>query len=154
MTLAEAHDQFTALAQKVSPGRTPAELAAISADLNTLLHSLPNTEDFDAMCQQITGFSKLLSGQMSQAVLADLQSRSAALSTANKLLTDTATTAAADARVLTFEKPRLIAATLTTALTTAQQMRTAISSGNYSQALEKAQALETLFLNAQSTIKG
>jgi len=154
MTLQDAHAQFTALAEKVTPGRTPAELAAISAALNSLMRALPNAEEFDVIGQEIADFSKKLSGQMDQAALADLQSRTAILTTANQLLTDTANRAAADARTLTFAKPTLIAATLKTSLTTVLELRDAAKTGNVQQALEKAQALQALLIQAQSTIKG
>ena len=126
----------------------------ISSDLLNLQLALPNTPEFDPIRQTIADFLPRLVGQVAQAVLAELQSRTASLGAASALLTHTANEAAADARVLTFEKPKLIAAALKNAVDAVQQIRDAAKAGNFVQAIEKAQALQVLLSQAQTTIKG
>jgi hypothetical protein len=152
MTFQDAQDQFSTLVGQLAPGMAPDALDQISSDLLALQLGMPRSAEFSPIRQAIADFMPRLSVQMSQAVLADLRSRSAALVAASALLTQTATEASADARTLTFEQPKLIAAALTNAITTAQQLRDAIKSGNVQQAVEKAQAIETIIANAQATI--
>lgn len=154
MNFSEAKGQLDRLVQQLTPGLAPATIVGIKRELVALAGTLPNSAEFDPIRELILEFLPQLQGSVAQSVLASLQSRTAALGAATDLLAQTAADAEADARVLTFEKPRLIAAAVTNAIATAQQMRGAIAKGDYPQALEKAQALEALLAHAQSTIKG
>jgi hypothetical protein len=153
MTFQEAQARFTALVQSVTPALSAAELAQIQAQLYSLMCSVPNTPVFDPIVEAIKEVSPRLSGQITQAVLDGLAARSTALEAATGLLNKTAADAGADARVLQFAQPRLVAAALSNSVQTAQQLRDAIKAGNIAEVYSKAQALLVLLRQLESTIK-
>jgi hypothetical protein len=122
-------------------------------DLHNLLNSLPNTAEFDPIANVIAEFSPKLAGSVTQAVLIDLQSRDATLKAASVLLTQVSNKADADARTLTFEKPRLVAAALTEALGKLGELRMAAQSGNIEEAAAQVETLLTLIQHVQGSIK-
>jgi hypothetical protein len=129
------------------------ELVQKQKDLRNLLNSLPNTAEFDPIANAIAEFSPKLAGSVTQAVIIDLQSRDATLKEASGLLTQVSNKADADARTLTFEKPRLVAAALTEALVKLGELRIAAKSGNVAEAAAKVEALLTLIEHVQGSIK-
>lgn len=153
MTLPEAQIKFTSISLRLTPNLSDDASQQLISELTGLQDDLPNEAAFDPLNADIRALKSKLRGQITEAAIAELQSRTAALNSATALLSQTAADAAADARMLTFEKPQLIVATLKNAVTTVQEIRTAAQTGNYPQALEKIQALEALLAHAQTTIK-
>jgi hypothetical protein len=153
MTFQEAQARFAAIVQIVSPALSPTQLVQVQAQLNDLMEALPNTAEFDPIVEAIKAVSPRLSGRVTQAVLDDLASRSAALAAGASLLDQTASDASADARILQFDQPRLIAAALTNSLQVAQQLRDAARARNIPEVANQAQALMILLAQIQSTIK-
>jgi hypothetical protein len=153
MTFQEAQARFTAIIQSVSPALSATQLVQVQAQLNDLMDALPNTAEFDPIVDAIKAVSPRLSGQVTQAVLDDLASRSATLAAGASLLDQTASDASADARILRFDQPRLVAAALNNSLQVAQQLRDAARAKNIPEVANQAQALMILLAQIQSTIK-
>jgi hypothetical protein len=82
-----------------------------------------------------------------------LHARTAALTAATALLNKTAADATADARVLTFEKPKLIAAGLTGCIAAVRDLRTSLNGSDLATAAVKAEALLAQLTQLQGTIK-
>ena len=78
MTFQDAQAQLAGLVQKITPGLAPDALDEISSDMLNLQLGMPNTPEFDPIRQTIADFLPRLVGQAAQAVLAELQSRTAA----------------------------------------------------------------------------
>src|SRR5206468_2241300 len=110
MTFQEAQTKFSSIVSSMSPAMSSRELVQKQRDLQNLLTSLPNTQEFDPIVSAIAEFSPKLAGEVTQAVVQDLQSRDAAFKEVSGLLTQVSNKADADARTLTFEKPKLVAA--------------------------------------------
>lgn len=153
MTFQEAQTRFAAITQSVSPALSATQLVQVQTQLNGLMDALPNTAEFDPIVDAIKAVSPRLSGQVTQAVLDDLASRSAALAAGASLLDQTASDASADARILRFDQPRLVAAALVNSLQVAQQLRDAARAKNIPEVANQAQALMILLAQIQSTIK-
>ena len=153
MTFQEAQAKFSAIVSSVQPAMSSGELVQRQKDLQNLLNSLPSAAEFDPIASAIAEFSPKLAGQVTHAVVKDLQSRDATLKEASGLLARVANKAEADARTLTFQKPKLVAAALTEALVNLQELRAAAKSGNLDQAAAKAEALIALVEHVRGSIK-
>lgn len=153
MTFQEAQARFAGIIQSVNPGLAAPQLVQIQSQLYDLMNAMPNTAEFDPIVDAIKAVSPRLSGQVTQAVLNDLASRSSGLAVATDLLNQTAAQAGGDARVLTFDQPRLVAAALNRSVQAAQKLRDAASAGNVTAVADQAQALIVLLTQIQSTIK-
>jgi hypothetical protein len=153
MTFQEAQARFTGIVQTITPGLSSAELVQKQAQLQGLLNSLPNSVEFDPLANAIAEFSPKLAGQVTQAVLADLQSRDASLQAAAGLLNRVENRAQADARTLRLEQPKMIVATLTESVTTLEQIRNDVQAGNLQKAVANTEALLSLVNTVRTTIK-
>jgi hypothetical protein len=153
MTFQEAQARFTSIVQTITPGLSSAELVQKQAQLQGLLNSLPNSVEFDLLANAIAEFSPKLSGQVTQAVLADLQSRDARLQAAAGLLNRVENRAQADARTLRLEQPKMVVAALTESVTTLEQIRNDVQAGNLLTAVANTEALLSLVNTVRTTIK-
>jgi hypothetical protein len=153
MTFQEAQARFTGIVQTITPGLSSAELVQKQAQLQSLLNSLPNSVEFDPIANAIAELSPKLAGQVTQAVLADLQSRDARLQAAAGLLNRVENRAQADARTLRLEQPKMIVATLTESVTTLEQIRNDVQAGNLQTAVANTEALLSLVNTVRTTIK-
>ena len=153
MTFQEAQARFAAITRAIRPGLPPAQLVQIQGQLNDLLEALPNTAEFDPVVEAIQAVSPRLTGQVTQAVLDDLASRSAALAAGASLLDQTAAEANADARILQFDKPQLVAAGLNQSVQAALRLRDGAQAKDLPEVARQAQSLVILLRQMQSTIK-
>jgi hypothetical protein len=153
MTFQEAQARFTGIVQTITPGLGSAELVQKQAQLQSLLNSLPNSVEFDPIANAIGELSPKLSGQVTQAVLADLQSRDARLQAAAGLLNRVENRAQADARTLRLEQPKMVVAALTESVTTLEQIRNDVQAGNLLTAVANTEALLSLVNTVRTTIK-
>ena len=153
MTFQEAQTRFTNIVQTITPGLGSAELVQKQTQLQNLLNSLPNTAGFDPIANAIAELSPKLAGQVTQAVLADLQSRDASLRAAAGLLDRVENRAQADARTLRLEQPKMIVAALTESVTTLQQIRNDVQAGRLESAVANTEALLSLVNTVRTTIK-
>jgi hypothetical protein len=153
MTFQEAQARFAAITRGIRPGLPPVQLVQIQGQLNDLLEALPNTAEFDPVVEAIQAVSPRLTGQVTQAVLDDLASRSAALAAGASLLDQTAAEANADARILQFDKPQLVAAGLNQSVQAALRLRDGAQAKDLPEVARQAQSLVILLRQMQSTIK-
>ena len=153
MTFQEAQARFDTITRGIRPGLPPAQLVQVQGQLNDLLEALPNTAEFDPVVEAIQAVSPRLTGQVTQAVLDDLASRSAALAAGASLLDQTAAEANADARILQFDKPQLVAAGLNQSVQAALRLRDGAQAKDLPEVARQAQSLVILLRQMQSTIK-
>src|SRR5687767_14680821 len=118
MTFQEAQAQFARILGSITNALGSAQLVQKKAELQALLDACPNTAEFDSITGAIAEISPKLTGQLTQIVLQDLQTRATALNEAVGLLSRTAQRAEADARTLTFEKATTVVAALTESVNT------------------------------------
>ena len=153
MTFQDAQARFSKIVATVTPASTAAEAVQAQGLLLALQNSLPNTEEFDSIADAIAATAPQLMGQLTQTVLDDLRTRTQALSAATGLLDQTAAAAKADARVLTFAQPKLIAAGLTGSIAAVRDLRIALSGDDVAAASAKSEALLTQLTQLLATIK-
>lgn len=153
MTFQEAQAQFSAITNRVSMSSTSTELVAVQDDLIGLQDRLPKAAEFDVIADAIAEFTPKLTGQVVKAVLDSLRSRAGTLREASSLLTQVGNKAKSDARVLTLEQPKLIAAGLTEAVGQIKELRDAAKDKNFEKAAANADALVTLVQHLRGTIK-
>ena len=153
MTFQEAQTRFSTITGNITTATSPAELLQKQQALIALQNSLPSSAEFDAIADAIAEFSPKLTGAIVQGDLAALQGREAGLKAAASLLTQVEARANADARVLTFEKPKMVLAALNETVTTLQELRTAAKNGDYVLAAAKIDALATLVQQVRGSIK-
>jgi hypothetical protein len=153
MTFQEAQTEFAKIAQSVGLHLTSAELLQRQKQLQRLLDALPNTPEFDPIASAIAEFSPQLAGELTQAVLTDLQAREASLQELAGLLNRVATQAQADVRTLQFDQPRIVVAALLNSVETLQQIRAAAEAGDITRTAAKAEALLVLLQGIAATIK-
>jgi hypothetical protein len=82
-----------------------------------------------------------------------VKSRTALLNLAVSVIAQLEKEAAADARLLSFEQPRLVAAGLKNGISLVQQLRDAVKQGNLALVGEKAEALLAVLGTLSSTMK-
>jgi len=153
MTFQEAQAKFSAIVNSISPTMSSSELVQKQRDLQALLMSLPNIPEFNPIAQAITDFSPKLKGQVTQAVAVALQAQDAVLKEASDLLTQVASKAEANAKILTFEKPKLVAAALAESLAKLKELKEAAKAGDLGATASKAEALLALFESIRATVK-
>ena len=153
MTFQEAQVRFAAIVQSVGPGLSPAQLVQVQSQLNDLLEALPNTADFDPIVEAVQAVSPRLTGQVTQAVLDDLASRSAALAAGAALLDETAAKAGTEAQLLQFDKPQLVAAVLAKAVDVAQGLCDEARAKGLTDVAKDTETLIVLLKQMQSKIK-
>ena len=152
MTFQEAQSSFSNLVDSISAGMSSSELVQKQNEFRNLLISLPNTAEFDPIAKAIDEFSLKLAGSVTHAVLRDLQSRDATFKEASALLTQVSSKADANAKTLTFQKPKLVAAAVVESIATLKELTDAAKAGQVEATAAKAQALLTLFENVKATI--
>jgi hypothetical protein len=153
MTFQEAQTKFSSIVGSVSPAMSSSDLVQKQRDLQRLLTSLPNTPEFDLIANAIAEFSPKLAGQVTQAVVTSLQSRDSTFKQASGLLNQVSINADADARTLSFEKPKLVVAALTESVTKLKEVRAAAKAGNIEEAASKVDLLLALVEQVRASIK-
>lgn len=153
MTFQEAQTAFSNIVSSIVAGMSLPALSQKQEDLQNLMNSLPRTGEFSPIVKAIAEFSPKLVGQGTLEALKELQSRDATFKEASGLLTQVSQKADADARTLTFEKPKLVAAALTESLTKLQELRAAAKSGKFDEAASKVDALVALVEHVRVSIK-
>ena len=153
MTLQEAQAKFAKIVGSITGALTSTQLVQKQAELQALFDACPNTPEFDPITSAIAELSPKLSGQVTQIVLQDLRSRAATLNEAVGLLTRTFERAEADARLLTFEKPKAVVAALTESVNTLKEIRTAAKAGDIIAVAPKVEALLVLLEQVKASAK-
>ena len=153
MTLQEAQTKFAKIVGSITGALTSTQLVQKQAELQALFDACPNTPEFDPITSAIAELSPKLSGQVTQIVLQDLRSRVATLNEAVALLTRTFERAEADARLLTFEKPKTVVAALTESVNTVKEIRTAAKAGDIMAVAPKLEALLVLLEQVKASAK-
>jgi len=153
MTFQDAQMKFSTIIGSITATMTSGELHQKQLDLIALQNSLPTSAEFDAIANAIAESTSKLTGLITTAVLDSLISRDTALKEASDLLTQVANEADSDARMLTFEKPKIVLSALTGSVTKLKEIRDAVKSGNTVDAVSKAEALVVLLQQVQQTIK-
>jgi hypothetical protein len=153
MTFQEAQTKFSSIVSNINPAMSSSALVQKQRDLQKLLISLPNTPEFDLIASAIAELSPKLVRHVTQAVVQALQSRNATFEAVSGLLAHVSDKADADARTLTFAKPRLVAAALTESLTQLQELRVAAKTGNFEEAAARVDALVALVEHVRASIQ-
>ena len=153
MTFQEAQARFSSIVGSITMNMTSGELAAKQVELQALQNSLPLTHEFDPISDAIAEYSPKLVGIITRAVLTSLQSRAAALEGASTLLDRVSSEAEADARTLTFEKPRLVLAALTESVNALKDVRAAAEARDFESAASKVDAVVMLIEQVRTSIK-
>ena len=153
MTFQEAQTKFSAIVESITGTMDSGALVQKQRDLIALQNSLPASAEFDVIADAIAEFSPKLTGKLTQAVLASLKSREASMTAASDLLTQVADKASADAKTLTFDDPKLVAAALSESVSQLQDLRQAAQDGDVGQVATKVDALATLIEHVRSSIK-
>lgn len=153
MTFQDAQTQFAKIIGTITTALTSAQLVQKQAELQVLLDSCPNTAEFDPITSAITELSPKLAGAVTQLVLQDLQTRAAALNEAVALLSRTTKRAEADAKMLTFDKPKVVVAALTESVKTLQEIRVAAKAGDLATVAPKVEALVVLLEQIRASAK-
>src|SRR5262245_61043260 len=131
MTFQEAQAAFSSLVSSINAGISSSDLVQKQKDLRNLLNSVPNTPEFDPIAKAIAEFSPKLAGSVTQAVVVDLQSRDATFKEASGLLTQVSAKADANAKALTFEKPKLVAAALNESIGKLKELTESAKAGDF-----------------------
>jgi hypothetical protein len=153
MTLQEAQTKFAGIVASITSALTSAQLVQKQAELQAVLDACPNTTEFDPITSAIADLSPKLAGQVTQVVLTDLQGRLAGLNEAVGLLSRTSKRAEADARMLTFEKPKTVVAALTESVNTLKEIRGAAKAGDFTAVAPKVEALLVLLEQVKASAK-
>lgn len=153
MTFQEAQTRFSAIVNSITPTMSSGGVLQKQRDLIALENSLPASAEFDVIANAISDFSPKLTGMVAQGVLDSLKSRESSVQAASSLLTQVADDANSNAKALTFEKPKLVAAALNETVAQLQELRTAAKAGDVEQAVSKVDALATLIEHVRSSIK-
>jgi len=153
MTLQEAQTKFSTIVGSITVTSSPAELLQKQEDLITLQNSLPTSAVFDVIADAIADFSPKLTGAIVQGELDALKGREAVMMEAASLLTQVEKRANADARTLTLEKPKLVAAALVESVSKIKELRDTAKAGDFAATASKAEAVLALLENVKTTIK-
>lgn len=152
MTFQEAQTAFSNLCAGINAGMSSSELVQKQHALRALLNSLPNTPEFDPIVAAITEFSPKLAGNVSHAVVAALQSRDATFKETSNLLTGVSAEAEANAKTVSFQKPKLVLAALNQSIPTIKELTASAKAGDFATTAAKAEALLAMIENVRSTI--
>jgi hypothetical protein len=153
MTLQEAQTQFSSIVDSISPALSAAALDAKTDALLALQQNLPSGSEFDVVSRAITEMITKLEGQITGTVLSDLQLTKAVVIEASNLLQKVATKADAEARLLTFEKPKLVLTALNEAASKLNEIRESVKRKDFQQVSVKADALMSLVQTTLQSIK-
>ena len=153
MTFQEAQTKFSAIVGSITATMSSGDLSQKQRDLIALQNSLPDAAEFDVIADAIADFSPKLTGMIAQGVLDSLKSRESSIKAASILLTQVASKASANAKTLTFDEPKLIAAALNESVIQVQELRAAAKAGDIEQVAAKVDALATLIEHVRSSIK-
>jgi hypothetical protein len=153
MTLQEAQAKFSSIVNSVTVNMSSGELGQKQTELETLLNTLPNTPEFNPISEAIAEVSPKLLGKITQAVVDSLRSRDEALKGGISLFDRVSTKANADARTLTFEKPKLVLAALTETVTALKDAQVAVKEKNFESAASKIDSVVKLIEKVKDTIK-
>lgn len=153
MTIPEAHARLSQITGGLRADLSSAEVRKLQTDLFALIEELPTTPEFNATADTIRAAVQKIDGQLSNAVLAELQSRTAALGAATATLSAVAAEAAADARTLSFAQPRLIAAGLKNGIALVQQLQQAAHDRNFNGVAQNAESLLALLATLRNDLK-
>ena len=153
MTLQEAQNQLSGIINSIAAGMKAAELDQKTDALLALQDSLPGGSEFDVISKAITEIMPKLEGQITTAVLSELQLSKATIVESSNLLQQVGTKANAEARVLTFEKPKLVLTALNEAALKLKEIRDAAKANDLQQVGVKADALISLVENTLQSIK-
>lgn len=153
MTLQETHTRLSAITAQLRAGLPSADVARLQNDLLALVDALPKTQEFDPTAEALAKLALQLQGQLTEAVIIELQNRTAILGVAAAVLTRVGNEAAADARRLRFEKPRLLAAGLKNGITIAQQLHAAAQRHDLLAVNQQAEALLAVLATLERDLK-
>jgi hypothetical protein len=153
MTLQDAQNAFTNIINSIVAGMTAAELDAKTDALLELQQSLPDGMEFDVISTSIREIMPKLEGKVTVAVLEGLQANRATMVEASDLLREVGAKANAEARTLTFEKPKLVLIALNEAASKLKEIRDAAKIQDLQQVGVKTDALITLVENTLQSIK-
>ena len=153
MTFLEAQTKFSAIVNSITTTMSSGDRLQKQRNLLTLQNSLPESAEFDVIANAISDFSPKLTGMIAEGVLDSLKSREASIKEASNLLTQVAHKAGANAKTLSFDNPKLVAAALNETVTQLQELRTAAKAGDFEQAASKVDALATLLEHVRASIK-
>lgn len=153
MTPQDAQARLSALVSTVTVASSPATIQNVQSQLASLAASLPPTPDFDRVADAITAVTQQLRQQLTGAVLTDLNSRTALLGAAVDALAKVSSDAASDARVLSFEQPKLIVAGLTNGIALVQQLQAAVKRQDIAAVQQNAEALLAILGKLQETVR-
>jgi hypothetical protein len=151
--LQEAQTRFSNIINSIDVHMSSNDLLAKQAQLQALQDSLPNTPELNPIADAIADVQPKLMGMVTQAVLISLQSREQTLKEATSLITHVATEANANARSLSFEKPKLVLATLTQSIDALRDIKATAQAQNFEAAAVKIDAVVTLIEQARNSIK-
>lgn len=153
MTIPEAHARLSQITGGLRTNLSSAEALKLQTDLLALIEELPTTPEFTATADTIRAAVRKIDGQLSSAVLTELQSRTAALGAATATLSTVAAEAAADARTLSFTQPRLIAAGLNQGITLARSLQKAVETRDLPAITQNAESLLALLATLRNDLK-
>ena len=153
MTFQEAQAAFSGIVGGITVGMKQAEILQKQNDLLSLMDSLPPTAEFNPIADAIADLAPKLQGKMTQAVLDSLRSREGVLKDTASFLDDVAGKANADARMLTFEQPKLVLATLTESITALQDAKSKAQAKNFEGAASQIEAVMVLIEQVKGSIK-
>ena len=150
MTLQEAQRKFSKIISSMKVGD---DALTTMEKLDSLQASLPLEGEFKVLNDAITEAQGKLHGAVTAKTLKELKQTEAGVVEAAVLLSQVATKADKDARVLTFAKPTLIAAALSESVSQLQEIKTAANTKDFEQVAAKALALTALLQQIQESIK-
>lgn len=153
MTLQEAQNQFSNITNSIVAGTSAAELDHKTDALLELQQNLPPGREFDVVSKAITEIMAKLEGETTAAVLDQLRLSKATMVEASNLLQQVGTRANAEARVLTFEEPKLVLTALNEAAFKLKEIRAAAKANDFQQVGVKSEALISLVETTIQSIK-
>jgi hypothetical protein len=153
MTLPEAHTRLRTIVAAVRPGLAAAEVVALQTKLLALIEDLPISAEFDPTAAALGEIAGKLQGQLTQAVFDELKSRTAILGAAVATLAKVTREAAADARILSFEKPKVLAAGLKNGIALVEALQQAAKAGDVGVVSQNAEALLAVLATLRDNLK-
>lgn len=153
MTFEEAQKTLQDLLKRISAATGPAELLQIKRELYALEEKIWDKEGFSSIQTQINEIAPRVSGQITTAVVADIQSRDSIFNNATAILNDISREAEHNAEILALEKPKLILPAITKSVEGLKEVRDLVKEGNYTEAAKKAETLMILLEQVRAKIK-
>lgn len=156
MTLQEAQTQYSNIINSITDGMPSEELDRKADALSNLQDILPsgiNGMEFNPISKAIVAIMPILEGQITLAVLKELQSSRNTMVAASNLIQQVGKKADSDARTLTFQKPKMVLAALNEAAAKVKEIRDAAKVNDFQQVGTKADALISLVETTIQSIK-